>query len=196
MKSTRFFVCIVGLLAALPPLAWSGCVVPAGASGSNPNSRYVISLYNDEVYDTQTNITWQRCPYNWNVSLDGKSCMKMLGAQDAWSQRTGSHLGPADWTSRGWRIPTGRNLKTLLDHVCSNPAINQEVFPNTPTSNFWTSDGHMNSHGHNFYYFVDFAGGGSTGDHEDINEFLIRLMYPGKSPAIVATLEKRPVATQ
>lgn len=205
--SIRTLVCCLGILVTGMPQAWSGCIVPAGASGSNPNSRYVISLTNQEVYDTVTNITWQRCPLNWFASPDGRTCLKMMGNGDLWTQRPHGlttfdgvwqyHSGPSEWVQRGWTIPSRGDLGTLIDHICKNPAINQEVFPNTPANNFWTSSSKgTNSHGHEFLYVVNFAGDGGTDDHEDANLFNVRLMYKGQSPAIQVTLERQPVATQ
>lgn len=186
--------------------AWSGCMLPAGALGSNPNSRYVISLTKQEVYDTQTNITWQRCPYNWYVTPDGTHCIQPMGGGDLWSQRPAPQPndlegviaeqllgGPLDLQKLGWYIPDLKALGTLVDRVCKNPAINQEVFPDTPALTFWTSSGAgTNSHRHRFFHAVQFAGDGRYDEIEDWHSFNIRLMYRGKSPAILVTLERNP----
>lgn len=37
-----------------------------------------------------------------------------------------------------WRLPTAEELQTLVDFHCTNPAINSSVFPNTPTSWYWS----------------------------------------------------------
>lgn len=42
-----------------------------------PHSRYIIGSTKQEVYDTVTGITWQRCPYGWFVSPEGKSCLSI-----------------------------------------------------------------------------------------------------------------------
>lgn len=209
-NSGALAVCLM-LAVGVQPAAWSGCITPAGASGSNPNSRYLISLSNQEVYDTKTDITWQRCPYGWFATPDGKTCLKLPGAQDTWSQRTDlTHTprrpggpnsihndGPPDWVERGWRIPSLTQLAGLLDRVCTSPAINQEVFPDTPAGYFQSSDYYPDVRGQ-FYVIrlVNFDNGDTGGRAPDFTPNPIRLMYPGKSPAIEATLEKRPVATQ
>lgn len=206
-NSGTLAVCLM-LAAGLQPTAWSGCITPAGASGSNPNSRYVISLSNQEIYDTKTDITWQRCPYAWVVTPDGTTCLKLPGAQDAWSQRTDltqprsrgpnsiHNDGPPDWVKRGWRIPSRTHLVSLLDRVCKSPTINQEVFPDTPAGYFQSSDYYVDRGGFFVISLVNFDNGETGDSAPDLTPHPIRLMYSGKSPAIQATLEKRPVASQ
>lgn len=219
MNTKRTLICRVVLLSALTPLAWGDCVSPAGARASNQDNRYVISLYGNEIYDTKTDITWQRCPYGWFLTPDGKACQQMQGS-GGWSQALSGysgrpldeyqgilyeqklrthHLGPPEWVSQGWTIPSSANLSTLLDRVCKHPAINQEKFPDTPPGKFWTSDVELGFpiFDHDRLFVVDFAGDGSTHTYlQDTATLPIRLMHKGKTPAIRARLEKEPVATQ
>lgn len=209
MQTCRNVVRSLSLASLLCAPAWSGCLTPAGASGSNPNSRYIIGSTKQEVYDTVTGITWQRCPYGWFVGPDGKSCLKLQGSGDGWSQRydgvaihyfeydLATHrYGPPELYREGWTIPSGKYLKTLVDQICKNPTINQEVFPSTPPAPFWTSDEKgTNSHGHDFYYLVNFADG-SSDDHEDYHKYQIRLMRRGKTPSIVAAEEQNVASPQ
>lgn len=207
MKFCRAVLCGLSLASLVSSPVWGGCVTPVGASGSNPNSRYIIGSTGQEVYDTVTDITWQRCPYGWFLSLDHKSCVKMQGSGDGWSQRLDHHgnvleivmhhLGPPDMVKQDWIIPSQGDLKTLIDNICKNPAINQEVFPNTPPTNFWGSNSKgVNSHGHEFLYVVNFAGDGSTDDHEDANRYQIRLRHKGKGKtASITYAEERNLAS-
>jgi len=38
-----------------------------------------------------------------------------------------------------WRLPSSKELQTLPEYGCNNPSINLNVFPNTPSSFFWSS---------------------------------------------------------
>ena len=38
-----------------------------------------------------------------------------------------------------WRLPAIEELQTILEFHCSNPSINESVFPNTPSSWYWSA---------------------------------------------------------
>jgi VCBS repeat-containing protein len=42
--------------------------------------------------------------------------------------------------SSGWRLPSRRELLSLVHHGASNPAIDGDYFPNTDSSGYWTGD--------------------------------------------------------
>jgi hypothetical protein len=61
--------------------------------------------------------------------------------------------------SSGWRLPTMNELTTLVDYSQYSPAINQTVFPNTPTGYFWTST--PNATLSDYAWEIDFTDGSS-----------------------------------
>lgn len=96
-----------------------------------PVSRYQIK--GDEVYDTQTHLTWQRCTVDrhWKNGAGCVGTVRPMTLADA--KRQGRN---------GWRLPTADELRTLVADNCTEPAINEKVFPdvgvNTPWA-YWTS---------------------------------------------------------
>lgn len=56
-----------------------------------------------------------------------------------------------------WRMPNIKELRSIVEGQCSDPAINLVVFPNTPASAFWSaSPSSVNS---NYAWFVEFDHG-------------------------------------
>lgn len=55
-----------------------------------------------------------------------------------------------------WRLPTRQELLTIVDNGKYNPAINTAAFPDTPSTDFWTSDNYDSSNGWavNFKYGI------------------------------------------
>jgi hypothetical protein len=84
-------------------------------------NRFIINSDNT-VTDTVTNLMWQRdClpgEYTW---YDAMELTSNLG-------------GYSDW-----RLPTIKELLSLVDYEKFNPYIDTDVFPTTPSSSFWSS---------------------------------------------------------
>ncbi len=77
------------------------------------------------VYDTKTKLTWQQLPTSRSLNfLEAKDYCSGLGAT----------LG-----GTGWRLPTSKELQTIVDESRSTPAIDPTAFPGTPSNYFYTS---------------------------------------------------------
>ena len=66
-------------------------------------------------------------------------------------------------TYSDWRLPTRRELLTLVKADGSNPAIDSTWFPNTPSAEFWTSTTYVPSAPE--AWLVIFTGVGRTGHY-------------------------------
>lgn len=114
------------------------------------------------VADRQTGLSWMRCALgqDWN----GADCTgtpakyPWAGALDAVDKfnRQGGYGGHADW-----RLPTLKELESIVEHQCYDPACNLEIFPATPITGFWTTSPHA-SHNHamliHFKYGKEYMG--------------------------------------
>lgn len=83
--------------------------------------------------DARTGLTWDRCllgqdrdnecagpgePYDWESGLAAAEAANAAG-----------YLGYEDW-----RLPNIRELRSLVERACVQPAIDTNVFPNAPTA--------------------------------------------------------------
>jgi hypothetical protein len=119
---------------------------PAGANA--PNGRYMTS--GGTVLDTKTKLTWQQTAptttYTW---ANGKAYCASAAV---------SALGGS-----GWRLPTVKELLTLVDYShASAPYIDENAFPGTPASGFWSSSPVAGSP--SFAWIVNFING-NTGSY-------------------------------
>jgi hypothetical protein len=78
----------------------------------------------DTVLDQRTLLVWQRANAPSKMTLG-----------DASTYCQG--LGLVGYSS-GWRLPSLRELRTLIDWSTSKPAIDAVAFPNTPSEPFWS----------------------------------------------------------
>ena len=110
------------LVSALAAVAMA-LAVPAGAATA-PAGRYTYPA-TGTVYDTKTKLTWQQkapsATYAW------------AGAK-TYCAGVGATLG-----GTGWRLPTMKELQTIVDESRSKPSIDPTAFPGAPTAYFWSS---------------------------------------------------------
>ncbi|MFM2329209.1 MAG: hypothetical protein RLZZ494_1312 [Pseudomonadota bacterium] len=115
----------------LAAMLLGGGAVQAQAPEQSEASRFVYSASGDAVTDTKTGRTWRRCSagQTWN----GNSC---IGSMALFTHDQAIAYAQ---TQAGWRLPTARELGSLVDRTRSKPAINVTAFPNTSSTGYWTS---------------------------------------------------------
>jgi hypothetical protein len=118
------------------------------ARAAAPGRGYTVS--GETVYDPRTKLTWQR-----------SAPTTMYGSDDARGFCASADLATA-LGGAGWRLPTVKELATLVDYSVAppGPTIDAAAFPNTPGAFFWSSSqlpGPLPGPG-----FVDFAHGHAT----------------------------------
>jgi hypothetical protein len=84
----------------------------------------------ETVHDAVTNLTWQR-----NLPSTYAGCTAFCTWDKAKAYCDALVLEGAD----DWRLPTMIELVSILDDNTVMPSIDAEVFPNTPSENFWSA---------------------------------------------------------
>ena len=87
------------------------------------------------VTDLATKLIWKQC----SEGLSGADC-KIGNAMTFTWQEALQHASDADYAgSNLWRLPNKKELISLVEQRCYDPAINTHFFPNTPGGFFWSS---------------------------------------------------------
>lgn len=134
-KPVLALVLIVGFAATA---AQADQICPAGMMPTTPTERF--ELHDDgTVSDPVTGLMWQRCIHGQSYNAATNSCtgtITNLNWQDSLQAAVASDY--ADYTD--WRMPNVKELASLIEHACEQPAINLTVFPDTPggTPDYWT----------------------------------------------------------
>lgn len=153
---------VAGMLVAalLTPIAW------AQTCPSWPTAeRFTIN--GAEVTDKRTGLTWMRC--SEGQAWSGSTC---TGSATTHTHEAALALAQA---ATGWRLPNVKELASLADRGCQNPAIDSTAFPATPSNSFWSSSTAMRV-GSSFAWHVGFFSGNFNGeDSRDFN-FYVRLV--------------------
>ncbi|MCP3950977.1 MAG: DUF1566 domain-containing protein, partial [Desulfobacterales bacterium] len=99
-----------------------------GIPAYTPTSRF--SDHGDgTVTDTQTDLMWAKCA----EGLSGGACLGGSAIKRNWEGALDlaniSTLADYD----NWRLPNIKELRSIVEQQCYRPAINLDVFPNTPS---------------------------------------------------------------
>ncbi|HEC20502.1 MAG TPA: DUF1566 domain-containing protein [Gammaproteobacteria bacterium] len=124
-------------------LAASSNLVFAGRCPEHADREHVQVLDDDNngtLTDIDSGLTWMRCslgqqwknhtcqgqatPFTWQAA---QAAVKKLN-------RLGGYAGFSDW-----RLPRLSELASIVDIHCKNPRINLQLFPNTPSAQYWSA---------------------------------------------------------
>lgn len=86
--------------------------------------------------DSVRGLMWMRCSLgqSWqNNSCSGEAL------QLNWQQALVVAHGFEYAGQRGWRLPNVKELSSITEGQCVRPAINSELFPNTPADDYWSA---------------------------------------------------------
>jgi hypothetical protein len=135
MRPTKILVLLLWIALTHPGESAAAQICqPASIPASTPTSRFTDSG-DGTVTDTVTGLMWKRCAEG--QSWDGVTCagsapaMTWHGALQAAESATFASHGD-------WRLPNIKELGSIVERQCVDPAINLAVFPAAPSSHFWS----------------------------------------------------------
>lgn len=121
------------------------------------------------IHDNITNLTWEvKTTVNMNDIFTWPNAAAYAGTVNGIGL-CGSHAA--------WRVPTRRELLSIVDHGTNSPAIDTNFFPNTASEWYWTSDIYQPAPAGAWY--VGFIDGGSSA-HYQSNSYRVRLVRSGQ----------------
>ena len=126
------------VLTLLPVVAFAQTCQTANIPATMPTNRFTINK-NGTVSDTKTGLMWKTC----SEGQSGTDCSGGSAATYTWqlalqqAQTVNNGSGFAGYSD--WRVPNVKELVSITEKQCYDPAINLTVFPNTPSNLFWSS---------------------------------------------------------
>jgi hypothetical protein len=117
------------------------------------------------VTDSKTGLTWQRC--NAGQSFAAGTCS---GTASIYTHQEALAYAK---TQTGWRLPSVKELASLVDISVIGPAVNATAFPATPSNYAWASSPYSSDPSSAWVvYFAD----GSVSTSSRSNPYHVRLV--------------------
>lgn len=149
----------LSIIVSLINTAYAACPTAPG--------RFVpVASSPNEVLDTKTKLVWARCSVGQTWS--GTTCTGTATGMTHEAALTHAT------THTGWRLPNVKELASLADKGCRNPAIDVSVFPNTVSNPYWTLSPYVGLS--NDAGFVNFNNGSVNYSSYRSNLYYVRLV--------------------
>jgi len=94
------------------------------------------------VTDLRFGLMWSVCTYGQTYNVTEKTCQGDGEALLTWSGALNSQEQMNDNQSLGhsdWRLPNIKELHSIVERACRNPAIRSEVFPDSLNVVYWSN---------------------------------------------------------
>jgi hypothetical protein len=136
MSKSKFLktLIIFGLVNTVSGIALAQTCL-SGAPQTSPTGLF-SSVAEGEVQDAQTRLIWKQCAEGQTFLDD--ACIGEP-TRMTWQQALQHAQKVANDERVGWRLPNVKELATITERQCVRPAINESVFPSTPSDDFWTA---------------------------------------------------------
>ena len=103
---------------------------------TTPTSRFTIT--GDVVTDNVTKLVWKRCAYGQVWNGDSVSCTG-TAVRVTWQEALNLAVSEESNDLNEWRLPNIKELSSIVEKSCVDPAVNMTVFPNAIAEEFWSS---------------------------------------------------------
>lgn len=132
-------VLAVGISWASPAVVQGQTCEPQGVPVTTPSQDFAVNQ-DGTVLHKKTGLVWMRC--SLGQTWDGATCTGTVSEYD-WRRAlqarvdlntAGGYAGQTDW-----RVPNIKELGTIFEMQCYEPAINLSMFPATPVLRYWSS---------------------------------------------------------
>ena len=151
--------------------------ISSSTPASAPTERF--EQHGETVFDTFTGLTWRRCFEGLSGPDCGPGALLELSWPKALHHGVELNAGGGAAGHSDWRLPNVKELYSLVEQRCAQPAINLEIFPNAPGARVWTSSPYrLYAH---YSWLVDFSDG-TTFNLERFKSFPLLLVRDGGQP--------------
>lgn len=118
------------------------CEVASGVAEVTPISSFMTESSGLSVVNLNNGLVWQKCAIGQIYNSEKVMCEGSPTHYSDWYTALNAldAINAAQYDGYStWRIPSYKELYSLVETGCTAPTINSLAFPNTPAANFYTS---------------------------------------------------------
>ncbi len=160
------------LCAALVAVSLSATAISAHAACPSWPTEDRFTISGEEVTDKRTGLVWKRC--SEGQTLSGSSCTGSAATYTHEQALARAKSANTADSATGWRLPNVKELASLADKGCQNPAIDSTAFPGRPSNWYWSSSPYVGSS--SYAWNVDFGYGSVYGYDRSDGYLRVRLV--------------------
>jgi|GEM_PF-2202367 len=169
---SRLMLPLLGLCFTIS--AWGAQTCNDHIPVSTPTKRFTINADNT-ITDIRTGLTWKRCLEGSTGGQCEQGKAKLFSWQQALQQAA---------SQSGWRLPNIKELASIVELKCYNPAINLAIFPALSNEGVWSSSPNASGPYSTTAWYVYFYNGYSFNSYDRSSSLYVRLVHDISSPPL------------
>jgi len=145
-------------------------------TASTPTADFV-DHGNGTVTHTRTGLMWKQC----SEGLSGAGCATGVVTLHTWqaalqlAETLNAGVGFA--TFKDWRVPNRKELNSIVERQCANPAVNGTIFPSTLSTPYWSAS--PSTGNAVLAWGVNFSNGFDSQSNKSVNLLSVRFVRGG-----------------
>ncbi|MDO9041311.1 MAG: DUF1566 domain-containing protein [Desulfocapsaceae bacterium] len=132
------------------------------------------------VTDRKTGLMWKKCVEGQTGSNCENGYPAIFSWQLALHQPRRINSGPGFAGYHDWRLPNIKELRSIVEEKCDDPAINLVRFPNSTSGGVWSGSPFFSILNGESWAITFLDGGSGNLDREVYNYFQVRLVRGGQ----------------
>jgi hypothetical protein len=136
-------------------------ICPDNLVFSTPTDDFSIKADLGVVVHKKTSLMWKICSEGQTYNSGTHSCTGTATTMNwATALETAKNFASAGFAGfNDWRLPNVKELRSIIEYRCYNPAINLAIFPDTSTAAYWSSSPVVADALNNYSELIDFNTG-------------------------------------
>ncbi len=146
--------------------------------GKPLQSSSFVDNHDGTITDTATGLMWQKCSMGQTYNASTNGC-DGSATKYTWQQALAECEGLELADHNDWRMPNINELQSIVDYSRHKPTVDATYFPNTSSSEYWSSTTPTNSSYMNYAWRVNFNVG-YISDYDKDNPDYVRAVRSGQ----------------
>lgn len=116
----------------------------SGLTETAPESNFTDNE-DGTVTDSSTGLMWMRCSIGQTWNETDATCTGDATAM-TWQEALQTAYGYSYAGHNDWRLPNVKQLISITEKTCVRPSINETIFPETTSDDYWSSTPSINDY--------------------------------------------------